>query len=205
MINITELRAENFKRVKVVQLTPSPTGLTVVGGNNNQGKTSVLDAIAWALGGDRFRPSKPQREGSVIPPSIRVTLSNGLIVERSGKNSSLKVIDPNGNKGGQQLLNSFIDELALNLHRRKRRRLFSKSSASGISFLSWTGKKTSSIRNVWPSAGLRNRRNSRQRICRLLKAYRLNRSALRSLSDSSRISWPGTVITPGSVCTRKRL
>lgn len=115
MINITELRAENFKRVKAVQLTPSPTGLTVVGGNNNQGKTSVLDAIAWALGGDRFRPSKPQREGSVIPPSIRVTLSNGLIVERSGKNSSLKVIDPNGNKGGQQLLNSFIDELALNL------------------------------------------------------------------------------------------
>lgn len=115
MVNITELRAENFKRVKAVQLQPTPTGLTIVGGNNNQGKTSVLDAIAWALGGDRFRPSKPQRDGSVIPPSIRVTLSNGLIVERSGKNSSLKVIDPNGNRAGQQLLNSFIDELALNL------------------------------------------------------------------------------------------
>ena len=116
-IKVTELRAENVKRVKAVQLTPAPTGLTVIGGNNNQGKTSVLDAIAWALGGDRFRPTQPQREGSVIPPNIQVTLSNGLVVERSGKNSSLKVIDPKGNKGGQQLLNSFVEQLALDLPR----------------------------------------------------------------------------------------
>ena len=116
-IKVTELRAENIKRVKAVQLSPAPTGLTVIGGNNNQGKTSVLDAIAWALGGDRFRPSQPQRVGSVIPPNIRVTLSNGLVVERSGKNGSLKVIDPQGNKGGQQLLNSFVEQLALDLPR----------------------------------------------------------------------------------------
>ena len=116
-IKVTELRAENIKRVKAVQLTPAPTGLTVIGGNNNQGKTSVLDAIAWALGGDRFRPSQPNRAGSVLPPSIQVTLSNGLVVERSGKNSSLKVIDPSGNKGGQQLLNSFVEQLALDLPR----------------------------------------------------------------------------------------
>ena len=116
-IKVTELRAENIKRVRAVQLTPAPTGLTVIGGNNNQGKTSVLDAIAWALGGDRFRPSQPQRVGSVIPPNIQVTLSNGLVVERSGKNGSLKVIDPQGNKGGQQLLNSFVEQLALDLPR----------------------------------------------------------------------------------------
>lgn len=116
-IKVTELRAENIKRVKAVQLSPAPTGLTVIGGNNNQGKTSVLDAIAWALGGDRFRPSQPQRVGSVIPPNIQVTLSNGLVVERSGKNGSLKVIDPQGNKGGQQLLNSFVEQLALDLPR----------------------------------------------------------------------------------------
>ena len=117
MVTVTELRAENFKRVKAVQIEPAATGLTVVGGNNNQGKTSVLDAIAWALGGDRFRPSQPTREGSIIPPNIRVTLSNGLVVERTGKNSSLKVIDPQGNKGGQQLLNSFVEQLALDLPR----------------------------------------------------------------------------------------
>jgi hypothetical protein len=46
---------------------------------------------------------------------LRCTLSNGLIVERRGKNSALKVIDPDGNKSGQQLLDSFISEFALNL------------------------------------------------------------------------------------------
>jgi len=116
-IKVTELRAENIKRVKAVQITPTENGLTVIGGNNNQGKTSVLDAIAWTLGGDRYRPSEPNREGSMIPPRIHIELSNGLIVERSGKNSALKVIDPSGNKGGQQLLNEFVEQLALDLPR----------------------------------------------------------------------------------------
>ena len=67
--------------------------MTVIGGRNNQGKTSVLDAIAWALGGDRFKPSSAMREGSNIPPLLQIKLSNGLVVERRGKNSDLKVID----------------------------------------------------------------------------------------------------------------
>lgn len=114
-IAINKLEIENVKRIKAVKVEPSPTGLTVIGGNNNQGKTSVLDSIAWALGGNRFKPSKAAREGSVVPPSLKITMTNGLIVERKGKNSSLKVIDPNGNKGGQQLLDSFVEELAINL------------------------------------------------------------------------------------------
>ena len=116
-IKITSLEAENVKRLRAVQLHPSATGLTIIGGNNNQGKTSLLDTIAWALGGDRFRPSMATREGSTIPPHIKVTLSNGLIVERRGKNSDLKVIDPSGSKAGQQLLNAFIEQLALDLPR----------------------------------------------------------------------------------------
>lgn len=115
MIKITNLELENIKRIKAVQLTPSESGLTVIGGNNGQGKTSVLDGIAWALGGDKFKPSQPQRDGSVIPPHLRVTLSNGLIVERRGDKSALKITDPNGGKGGQQLLNEFISQLALDL------------------------------------------------------------------------------------------
>lgn len=114
-VKINSLEFENVKRIKAVQLTPAKNGLTLIGGDNRQGKTSVLDAIAWALGGDRFKPSKPQREGSVIEPHLKVTLDNGIVVERSGKNSSLKVIDPSGNKGGQQLLNSFVEQLALDL------------------------------------------------------------------------------------------
>lgn len=116
-ISINKLELENVKRVKALKLTPSPQGLTIIGGNNRQGKTSVLDAIAWGLGGDRYRPLQPQREGSVLPPSIKITLSNGLIVERKGKNSDLKVIDPEGQKGGQQILNEFVEQLAIDLPR----------------------------------------------------------------------------------------
>lgn len=114
-VKINTLELENVKRIRAVAMDPSPAGLTVIGGDNNQGKTSVLDTIAWALGGDRYKPTNATRDGSAIPPRIKITLSNGLIVERSGKNSALKVTDPNGRKSGQQLLNSFIEELALNL------------------------------------------------------------------------------------------
>ncbi|MBO6301003.1 MAG: AAA family ATPase [Ruminiclostridium sp.] len=115
MVKINNLEIENVKRVRAVKLQPSENGLTIIGGDNGQGKTSVLDAIAWALGGDKFKPSTPEREGSVVPPFLHVELSNGLIVERKGDKSSLKVIDKNGNKGGQQLLNEFVEALALNL------------------------------------------------------------------------------------------
>ncbi len=114
-MKINKLEIENVKRVKAVKIEPAHDGLTIIGGKNNQGKTSVLDSIAWALGGDNFRPSQAQREGSVIPPNLKVVMDNGLIVERKGKNSSLKVTDPNGQKGGQQLLNEFVEQLALNL------------------------------------------------------------------------------------------
>ena len=114
-VKINSIQLENIKRVKAVQLEPSEAGLTIIGGNNRQGKTSVLDAIVWALGGNRYKPSEPHREGSVLDPSIKLVLSNGLRVERSGKNGALKVTDPNGNKAGQQLLDGFIAELALDL------------------------------------------------------------------------------------------
>lgn len=114
-IKINKLEIENVKRIKAVKIEPTANGLTIVGGNNNQGKTSVLDSIAWALGGDKFRPSQAQREGSMIPPTLHLVLSNGLVVERKGKNSSLKVTDPSGQKGGQQLLNEFVEQLALDL------------------------------------------------------------------------------------------
>ena len=114
-VKITQLEAENVKRIKAVQMTPAESGLTVIGGRNNQGKTSALDAIAWALGGDRYRPTNASRDGSVIPPRLKVELSNGLVVERTGKNSDLRVTDRSGRRAGQQLLNTFVEQLALDL------------------------------------------------------------------------------------------
>ena len=115
MIKINSLELDDVKRIRAVRLEPSANGLTIIGGRNNQGKTSVLDAIAWALGGDKYRPTGATREGSAVPPHLKVKLSNGIVVERSGKNSDLKVTDETGRKGGQALLNAFISSFALDL------------------------------------------------------------------------------------------
>lgn len=114
-LKINKLEIENVKRIRAVKVEPTANGLTVIGGKNNQGKTSVLDSIAWALGGDKYRPSLANRKGSVTPPNLHIVMNNGLVVERKGKNSDLKVTDPNGKRGGQQLLNEFVEQLALDL------------------------------------------------------------------------------------------
>lgn len=114
-MKINQLEIENVKRIKAVKVEPKQNGLTIIGGNNKQGKTSVLDAIAWALGGDKFKPSQATREGSVLPPNLHIVMNNGLVVERKGKNSALKVTDPSGKKAGQQLLNEFVNNFALDL------------------------------------------------------------------------------------------
>jgi len=113
-VKINTLEIENVKKVKSVQMDLKD-GLTIVGGNNGQGKTTVLDAISFALGGQKFAPTEISNRDTVGSSNISLTMSNGIKVERTGKNSTLKVTDTTGKKGGQSLLNSFIEELALNL------------------------------------------------------------------------------------------
>lgn len=112
-VKITALEIENLKRVKAVAF-PIGDALTVIGGRNAQGKTSVLDGIMWALGGDRFKPTNPTREGSEEGAYVKVELDNGVTVERGGVNGALKVTSSKG-KGGQALLNEFVNTFALNL------------------------------------------------------------------------------------------
>jgi len=111
-VRITSLEIENVKRVSAVELDIA-NGLTVIGGRNGQGKTSILDAIMWALGGDRYRPSNAVHNGEE-EAYIKVELDNGVTVERKGVNGALKVTSANG-KGGQSLLNEFVNLFALNL------------------------------------------------------------------------------------------
>ena len=113
-MKITQFEIENVKKIKAVNFEPE-NGLNVIGGKNTAGKTSILDAICFALGGAKYKPSEIQREGSVKEPYIKITLDNGFIVERKGKNSSLSVTDPSGQKVGQKILSGLISELALNL------------------------------------------------------------------------------------------
>lgn len=114
-MKINRLEIENVKRIHAVMIEPTKNGLTIIGGKNRQGKSSVLDAIAWALGGNKYKPSQAVNADSTIPPRLKVIMDNGLVVERKGKNSDLKVTDPEGQKSGQQLLDDFVEELAINL------------------------------------------------------------------------------------------
>lgn len=84
---------ENVKRIRAIRLEPSADGLTVIGGKNAQGKTSVLDGIAYALGGEKYKPSNLRREGAVADTVIHIETDDGLVIERKGKNSNLTVTD----------------------------------------------------------------------------------------------------------------
>ena len=114
-VKINTLQIENTKKVKAFAANFEGSMLTVVGGKNGAGKTSILDAIAYALGGEKFRPGNIQREGSDAFPEIKLQLSNGLVVERSGKNSSLRVTDATGLRGGQRILDEFVSAFALDI------------------------------------------------------------------------------------------
>jgi hypothetical protein len=114
-VKIVAFELENVKRVSMVRLAPNDKGLTVIGGKNAQGKTSILDGILFALGGERHRPSTLQHDGTMADARMSLKLSNGLLVERKGKKATLTVTDPTGKRAGQTLLNSFIEELAINL------------------------------------------------------------------------------------------
>lgn len=115
-VKILSLEVENVKRVKALHLDCSGN-LVVLGGRNRQGKTSVLDAICGALGGDKYKPSNAVRSGEQ-KGTTSIKLSNGVTVERryTETGSYLKVDGPNG-KGGQSLLNEFVSGFALDLRK----------------------------------------------------------------------------------------
>jgi len=97
-MKIIELQAENIKRLKVVRIVPK--GNTVVlGGDNEQGKSSVMDCIEMALGGAGRVPSVPIRSGATAG-KIRLDLGE-LKVERAfstSKGTSLVVTSADGKR-----------------------------------------------------------------------------------------------------------
>lgn len=116
-MKVLGLRAENVKRLKMVEITPDGNVMKITG-KNGQGKTSVLDSMLLALGGDAAvkltRTSRPIHEGS---DKAEVTLDLGEYkVTRSwiGENSYLKVENSEGKKvaSPQQLLNNFVGNLS---------------------------------------------------------------------------------------------
>ena len=114
-MKLTLIEIANLKRLKAVRLEPNESGLTVIGGRNGQGKTSVLDAIAFALGGEKYRPTSLRRDGAIAETKIHIETDDGLVIERKGKNSDLSVYDTTGKRQGQRLIDSLVSRLAIDL------------------------------------------------------------------------------------------
>ena len=113
-MRIIKFTAENIKRLKAVDITPTGNMIEITG-QNGHGKSSVLDAIYYALAGTAGIPGGVVREGE---ESARVRLDLGdLIVTRkflSNGNTSLIVEAENGARfpSPQTMLDQLIGSLS---------------------------------------------------------------------------------------------
>lgn len=111
-MKVLRLQAENIKRLIAVDITPDGAVVQITG-KNGAGKSSVLDSIWYALGGERNIPGEPIRKGE---KGAKVTLDLGdLIVERkwTEKGSYLAVTNREGLKhpNPQKVLDALCGKL----------------------------------------------------------------------------------------------
>jgi hypothetical protein len=123
-LRILSLAVENILRVVAVQLRPDGCVLELTG-NNRQGKSSVIDALWAALGGEKMIPTDPIHDGAEIG-RIMVDLGDdsGLkykVTRRikrkedgEGFSTSLTVENEDGfrSEKPQQILNGLIGSLS---------------------------------------------------------------------------------------------
>jgi energy-coupling factor transporter ATP-binding protein EcfA2 len=76
-MKIISLKAENVKRLSSVEITPEGD-VIMIGGDNGAGKSSVLDSIAYVLGGAKLVPEEPIRQGQT-DASITVDLGDFIV------------------------------------------------------------------------------------------------------------------------------
>lgn len=113
-MNIISLRASNVK--KLVAVAIDPTGALVrITGANGAGKSSVLDAIWYALGGQSAMPSNPVREGE---EKAEITLTLGVagvmkyrVTRKLTKGKTSQVIVENADGARFPSPQAFLDRL----------------------------------------------------------------------------------------------
>lgn len=113
---ISKMKVVGCKRIKAVEVDVAENDLVVFGGKNRQGKTSMLDGVAWCLGGGKFAPSNPVNDESESL-EITVILNDGTRARRGGKNAALTVVDSDGKKLNQSHLNEKVGAFSLNLQK----------------------------------------------------------------------------------------
>ncbi len=111
-MQILRLEAENFKRLRAIQIDPKGD-LVLVAGRNAQGKSSVLDAIAAALMGKDACPADPIRHGEQSA-TIRLDMGDVVVTRRfTPSGSTLTLTNADGAKfpSPQKMLDSLLGAL----------------------------------------------------------------------------------------------
>lgn len=115
-MRILSLQAENVKRLKAVHIKPDGS-LVVVGGDNDNGKTSVLDSIMYALSGSAI-PAKALRNGE-NKGAVTLDLGEYIVTRKFNRkgddvNSSLEIKSKEGAKQSspQKILDDLCGRLA---------------------------------------------------------------------------------------------
>lgn len=75
-MKIISLESENFMKLRAVTIVPHDN-VVVIGGNNEQGKSSTIRSITAALGGAKEAPPEPIRKGET---KSRIVLDLGEVV-----------------------------------------------------------------------------------------------------------------------------
>jgi DNA repair exonuclease SbcCD ATPase subunit len=115
-MKVVGLQAQNVKALKSVSIEPGDENVVVIAGANGAGKSSVLDSIAYAIGGKRLCPPQPIRNGEA---SAEISVDLGeLKVTRRWTQGGTKIVveDQDGHcKSPQQVLDKMHDLLAFDL------------------------------------------------------------------------------------------
>lgn len=89
---VVGLEVENVKRIKALKIQPPRIGVVVIGGKNDQGKSSALDAIVYALGGKDSHPVQPVRKGEKAAKIVAVLREGGGGDEKDPRPGDLVVM-----------------------------------------------------------------------------------------------------------------
>jgi hypothetical protein len=115
-MRVLQLTAENIKKIKVIDISPDPGDPVIqIVGRNGAGKSSVLDAMWYAIAGKDAIPEKPLRKGAKNG-RVRVDLGD-IVVTRTfteGGGGELVVTNGDGLKypSPQALLDSLKNRLS---------------------------------------------------------------------------------------------
>lgn len=115
VMKVKHFTMQNVKGVNLFDYEFPLSGATVLGGKNNQGKTSVLNGMQYTVGGETYRPSNYHKDDTTEESLLRMVFSNGIVAQRIGDSADLKVYDENGKVARQKLLDQFITKFALDL------------------------------------------------------------------------------------------